>query len=395
MNQPGSAPDRTVFLQERIHYLEEANRAYVAILDMLASCGDFQADLHRAKDTPGICRAALTQLGRLLPFRSMGLLESQEDGSFALTVCEPEDCRDELLADIDAMILGGTFAWALNRNQAITVPAPGGTHTLLLHVIATQARTSGMFVGQLPNNQTHFDTPSLNALTIVLLSTAHALESSALYTMISDHTHNLEQKVQDRTAELLASQETAEATTRQLKSSNKLLKTLSDTDPLTRLHNRRFLLESLENELHRAQRETVCLALVIMDIDYFKKINDTHGHQNGDLVLTAVAELIRSELRRYDTAARYGGDEFLLVLPETPHAGAVLIAERLRKAVQALHFPAPLENLVVTVSMGIAVFPSALIDGVDSLFRQADDALYQAKHKGRNRVETKGCLEQD
>lgn len=388
MNQAKSPAERIIILKERIHYLEEANRAYVAILDMLASCGDFQADLHRGKSTETIFQAALAQLGRLLPFEDMGLLESQEDASFALTVCEPEICRDELQADIDAVIMGGNFAWALNRNQAITVPALSGNHTLLLHVIATQSRIRGMFVGRLANSKTNIDAPSLNALSIVLLSTAHALESSALYTMLRDHTHNLEQKVQERTAELLASQEMAEATAQELKRSNELLKALSDTDPLTRLYNRRFLMETLEREMHRAQRKMACLSLVMLDIDHFKRINDTYGHHNGDQVLVTTAELIQSGLRCYDVVARYGGEEFVLVLPETPDAGALLVAERLRESVQALRFPPPMESLVVTVSLGVATFPSALVDSVDSLLRQADDALYRAKHNGRNRVET-------
>jgi diguanylate cyclase (GGDEF)-like protein len=206
--------------------------------------------------------------------------------------------------------------------------------------------------------------------------------------MLSDYTHNLEQKVQERTAELLASQKTAELTAQELIRSNELLKTLSDTDSLTRLYNRRFLMETLEKEMQRAQRKMANLSLVILDIDHFKRINDTHGHHNGDLVLVTAAELIHSGLRCYDTAARYGGEEFVLVLPETPHAGALLVAERLRKAVQALRFPPPMESLVVTVSIGVATFPAALIDSVDALFRQADDALYRAKHNGRNRVES-------
>jgi hypothetical protein len=210
MIQTKSSTELMSFLKERIHHLEDANRAYLNILDMLASCSDFQADLYRGKSTEAIFQAALAQLGRLFPFQGMGLLESLEDASFALTVCEPKVCRDELLADIDAVIMGGSFAWALNRNQAITVPAPSGNYTLLLHVVSTHTRTSGMFVGRLPNNQTNIDVPSLNALTIVLLSTAHALENSALYSLLREYTHKLELKVQERTAELLGARETAE-----------------------------------------------------------------------------------------------------------------------------------------------------------------------------------------
>lgn len=127
--------------------------------------------------------------------------------------------------------------------------------------------------------------------------------------------------------------------------------------------------------------------LIVLDIDNFKKINDTFGHQNGDLVIISVAEVSRKKMRGHDIVARYGGEEFVIILPETPLSDAVLVAERLRKSVQAKCFPPPMEVLTVTVSLGVATFPSALVNSIDSLFKQADEALYLAKHRGRNRVE--------
>jgi diguanylate cyclase (GGDEF)-like protein len=283
--------------------------------------------------------------------------------------------------------MDGTFAWALNRNQAITVPAASEGRTLLLHVISTQNRIRGMFIGRLPGHRTSVDLPSLNALSTVLLTTAYAMESRTLYSMLQEHMLNLEQKVRERTSELLAIQETAEATARELKISNELLKVLSDTDPLTHLYNRRFLMKTLDREIKRAKRHKHCLSLIILDIDHFKKINDAHGHQNGDLVLVATAEVMHSALRGNDIVARYGGEEFVLVLPETPYDDAAIVAERLRQSVQAMKYPPPMENLAVTVSLGIATFPSSRVDSVDTLLRLADHALYRAKSNGRNRVE--------
>ena len=125
----------------------------------------------------------------------------------------------------------------------------------------------------------------------------------------------------------------------------------------------------------------------MIDVDHFKLVNDVFGHQTGDAVLVAIAEVAQGLLRCNDLAARYGGEEFVLLLPETSLPGGVVVAERLREAVQVLAFAAPMGNLSVTVSVGVATFPSASVDSADSLFVEADEALYRAKNGGRNRVE--------
>lgn len=173
----------------------------------------------------------------------------------------------------------------------------------------------------------------------------------------------------------------------ELKKANELLKRLTNIDHLTNLFNRRYLAEILDGEFFRARRNKEELSLIIFDIDYFKKVNDTFGHQNGDIVLAAVAGLAQRHLRAYDSAARYGGEEFVLVIPGTGMAGAVMAAERLRQAVLEFSFPAPMEDLTVTISLGVATYPAPNVDSVDSLFRRADEALYRAKQNGRNRVE--------
>jgi two-component system cell cycle response regulator len=174
----------------------------------------------------------------------------------------------------------------------------------------------------------------------------------------------------------------------ELKKSNELLKELSNTDPLTNLNNRRYLTKALNSEFLRAERTGDCLSLIILDIDNFKKINDTYGHQNGDKVLSSIAEVTQTHLRCYDIAARYGGEEFVLVLPGTSLVGGEEVAERLREEVEAISFAPPMDKLTVTISLGVALFPSPLVDDMESLIRQADEALYRAKQKGRNRVET-------
>lgn len=172
----------------------------------------------------------------------------------------------------------------------------------------------------------------------------------------------------------------------ELMQSNAKLQELSNTDPLTLLHNRRYMMLTLDNELQRSQRKGSPLSIIMMDIDHFKRVNDQYGHQQGDEVLVQVAGLAREGLRVYDVAARYGGEEFVLILPETRHEEACSVAERLRQRVQAHTFTGPLEKLNVTISLGIATYPWVDINTIDSLIHTADTALYRAKETGRNRV---------
>ncbi len=171
-----------------------------------------------------------------------------------------------------------------------------------------------------------------------------------------------------------------------LKRSNELLLELSNTDHLTGLFNRRFLMECLDKEVQRARRKDGLVAILMLDIDHFKRINDTYGHLQGDVVLQKVALHIQKELRSYDIAARYGGEEFVTILPDTTLKEAFNVADRIRLSVQAMRFAGDLSNERVTVSLGVAVFPAPGMSDIDSLLRAADDALYHAKERGRNRV---------
>jgi len=172
-----------------------------------------------------------------------------------------------------------------------------------------------------------------------------------------------------------------------LKESNRQLTKLSQTDPLTNLSNRRRLMEILAVEFDRSSRNGTPFSVLMIDLDHFKRVNDTYSHQEGDIVLKAIAVVTKDHLRPYDTAARFGGEEFTLVLPETGLAGAVGVAERIRKEIAKLSFAGAIENLKVTASIGVATSTGKKIGCVDDLLRAADDALYEAKTNGRNRVE--------
>lgn len=161
------------------------------------------------------------------------------------------------------------------------------------------------------------------------------------------------------------------------------LRRLSTTDALTGLYNRRHLDATLSREFDRTARAgNPPLSIIMIDIDHFKKFNDTHGHDQGDRVLKAVALCLRDSLRQHDVPCRYGGEEFLAILPNTPGEGVGVVAERLRRTVEDL----VVDGLKVTISLGTATFPELPAKNSDKLVEAADGALYRSKEQGRNRV---------
>lgn len=155
-------------------------------------------------------------------------------------------------------------------------------------------------------------------------------------------------------------------------------------DGLTGAHNRRHLMETLERELPRARRHGRPLSVLMLDIDYFKKINDTYLHLAGDYVLKELATLVRSRVRPDDTVARYGGEEFAVVLPETSLQGALKIGEDLRQLVEGHAFTFENERIAVTVSIGAAQADERC--DVVQFLKGADEQLYNAKRTGRNKI---------
>jgi two-component system, cell cycle response regulator len=168
---------------------------------------------------------------------------------------------------------------------------------------------------------------------------------------------------------------------------NRRLEELATTDALTRLINRRALLERLSVEVDRARRFRSQLSLLMVDLDHFKAVNDEHGHLGGDEVLRQMGTLLAGAVRTIDVVARYGGEEFVVVLPETAPEGAVTFAERLRKSVEEQVFQlATNQKFQLTCSIGVATFPSPRVASTEDLFATADEALYRAKSGGRNQV---------
>jgi two-component system chemotaxis response regulator CheY len=164
------------------------------------------------------------------------------------------------------------------------------------------------------------------------------------------------------------------------------IKELANTDPLTGMLNRRAFMERMAQEMSRARREAKPLSLVLTDIDHFKRVNDTYGHQAGDRVLLRLARAVSDAVRTEDVVARYGGEEFVVILRNIDVAGAVILAERLRQLVEQLEVEHEGRRLRVTASFGCACLDCCVERTGQTLIATADMRLFEAKRAGRNRV---------
>jgi len=202
---------------------------------------------------------------------------------------------------------------------------------------------------------------------------------------LEKHTKHLERLVDERTSELEATNTSLQRTADQLTEANGKLEELARTDSLTGLYNRRYLKETLQYYFALARRGGRPIALAMLDVDYFKSYNDTHGHPAGDEILKAVAETIGERIRSTDIPCRYGGEEFAILFPDTDAREAFSVAEYLRQRLEDRPFPneETQPGGVLTVSIGVAGLDADLRDPVE-LIQRADAALYRAKGQGRN-----------
>jgi len=187
-----------------------------------------------------------------------------------------------------------------------------------------------------------------------------------------------------RTQELLARTRTHV----ELKKAKEKLLELATTDELTGIANRRYFMERLNSEFDRAKRYESRYSLLMIDIDYFKSINDDYGHKAGDKVLQSAAAVMKKSLRTSDVIGRVGGEEFSVILPETEIKAAIFIAERLRKKVEETVVIHKNEEIFITVSIGVSQSKNG-DQSVDDIYVRSDSAMYNAKKNGRNRVDTK------
>jgi diguanylate cyclase (GGDEF)-like protein len=178
---------------------------------------------------------------------------------------------------------------------------------------------------------------------------------------------------------------------RKINEAQRKLVELATIDDLTQLYNRRYFFERFNQEMERAKRYQRPLSCVILDIDYFKQVNDTYGHLSGDQVLMDIAQILKNNCRQSDLAGRYGGEELIILLPETETAGAMIIADRIREMIEQHQTEDGKGEIIqVTVSLGVASLTGPELEGIDKnerIVQYADDALLRAKKEGRNRIE--------
>jgi two-component system, cell cycle response regulator len=160
----------------------------------------------------------------------------------------------------------------------------------------------------------------------------------------------------------------------------------ANIDALTQVYNKKYFMDALSKEFSFSKRNSQPLSLLMMDIDFFKKVNDTYGHQAGDLVLKTVGQLLLKSLRMENIACRYGGEEFAIILRHARPDQALLVAERLRTAIAAEKIEYENKLIPITISVGIATLEKNNFDTIDDLIKKADEHLYQAKEEGRNRT---------
>lgn len=173
---------------------------------------------------------------------------------------------------------------------------------------------------------------------------------------------------------------------KELEAKSRKLEKIATTDGLTGLFNHKYFYERLTEEFSRAIRHNLNLSCIMLDIDHFKKVNDTYGHLQGDNILRNFSEILKTSIRHTDIAARYGGEEFSILLPHTDTTGAFLEAERIRVHVSTRNFSEAKHPLYITISLGISSYPHEMIKSAGDLVKNADIALYEAKRRGRNQT---------
>ena len=296
--------------------------------------------------------------------------------------------RDRKRFTCEAVTSTQQAAIDVGDSRALASGVVGEVATLARPILLDDVRTAKKYLEVLPGARSELCVPVLHRGELVAILDVESTKPRAFHDQLP-----LVQTVADQIAGAIHSArlfQQAQQANRALAEANRRLEELSRTDGLTGVANRRHFEDVYDREWRRATRVRGPIALLMIDIDEFKKYNDRYGHQGGDDCLKRVAETLKQSLiRASDMVARYGGEEFVVVLPGSDQQAAIVTAERLRQLIEKLGMPheaATSGNRVVTISVGAAAYNPTAKDRAETLLSAADQALYGAKHGGRNRT---------
>ena len=348
--------------------MSEKRIALIELIEKIERLGQFQDRIDFPSSVNQIWGAFLADVRNLIEVEVSALfLVDESTNEFSLKYAAPENKAKHCRKEIDLQIESGIFSWIINRRQPALIPALNfaDEKSIVMLPLSTVKRTLGAVMILTPIQESFITHENLKLLTVLTKEFSLVMENTRLVERLRKKQLSLEK-------------------------ANREIKLLSRTDSLTGCYNRGYLNEVLPREITRALRYKRPFALAICDIDHFKKINDTYGHQCGDEVLkklvSSISEVIRADT---DWLARYGGEEFLIVLPETQLRNASGMAERLRKNIAKNAIETQEHKIPITASFGVTGFNSAIPPKnitSDALIHLADKYLYAAKNQGRNQV---------
>jgi len=348
--------------------MSENRNALIELIDKIERLGQFQDRIEFPSSVKEIWNAFLADVSNLIEIEVCALfLVDENTREFVLKYAVPVDNAKLCRKEIDLQIECGIFSWIINRRQPALIPglAFDKEKSVVMLPLSTVKSTLGVVLIVTPIQQSHITHEKVKLLTILSKECSLVMENTLLYARLRREHLSLEK-------------------------ANREIKHLSRTDALTGCYNRGYLSEVLPREITRAIRYKRPLAVAMCDIDRFKSVNDSYGHQCGDEVLKRFVKNI-SELIRHDSdwLARYGGEEFLLVLPETNLDNAYYLADRLRQHLAHKTIEVNTNRISITASFGVAGFNGSHPAGsvtADAVINAVDSYLYEAKTQGRNRV---------
>ena len=346
----------------------EKRSALIELIDKIEQLGQFQDRIDFPANIRQIWRVFLSDLRNLIEVDVCALFLVDDDThEFALRYVTPDDKRSICQKEINFQIECGIFSWIINRRQPSLIPALAfeNDRSIIMLPLTSTKRTLGVVLLLTPIQENYITQENMKLLTMLAKQYSLVMENTILYGRLRKKHTSLEK-------------------------ANGEIRLLSRTDSLTGCYNRGYLNEHLPHEIKRASRYRHSLSITLCDVDHFKAVNDTYGHQCGDLVLREFVQWILTLIRTdMDWLARYGGEEFLLVLPETNVANATRMAERLRKHLAKKTIEWEGDQISITASFGVTGFNAARpfeFISPEKLINTADKYLYQAKNEGRNRV---------